>query len=92
MTRRQAFRLHAALFLFGNAALSIGNWLGGGHWWAFWPLAGWGLVLGVHFLIYKARRVSDQWAEERAADVRSKSYDESHIDSIQTRYTDPGKK
>lgn len=35
-----------------------------------------------HYLIYKARTVDERWAEERAADLHSKSYDASHIDRI----------
>jgi hypothetical protein len=46
----------------------------------------------VHYLIYKSKRVDERWVEERTEDVRSKSYDAAHIDSIQTRYSDPEKK
>ena len=62
------------------------NWLTGGPWWFFWLLAPWGVALAVHFLVYKARTVNERWAQERAADLRSKSYDASHIDSIAERY------
>jgi hypothetical protein len=58
------------------------NWATGGGWWSFWPLLVWGVVLGAHYLIHKTRTVGEGWAEERAADLRSKSYDASHIDSI----------
>ena len=68
------------------AALAGANWLSGGPWWFFWLLAPWGVVLAVHFLVYKARTVNERWAQERAADLRSKSYDASHIDSIAERY------
>ena len=40
----------------------------------------------MHYLAYKARTTDERWAEERAADLRSKSYDASHIDSIAERY------
>jgi len=86
------FRLHLWVFILGNAALNAANWLAGGDWWAFWPLAGWGLVLVAHYLIYKSRRVDQRWVEERTDDVRSKSYDRAHMDSIETRYSDPDKK
>lgn len=39
-----------------------------------------------HYLIYKARTVDERWVEQRAADLHSKSYDASHIDSIAERY------
>ena len=70
----------------------LANWFVGGDWWAFWPLVAWGLVLGVHYLMVKSKRVNDRWVEERTEDVRSKSYDRAHIDSIQTRYSGPEKK
>jgi len=82
----RGFRLHIWAFVLGNAALSGANWLTSGTWWAFWPLAAWGVVLAVHYLVYKARAADERWAETRAADVHSKSYDASHIDSIAERY------
>lgn len=42
----------------------------------------WGVALGVHYLVYKTRTVDERWAEERTADLRSKSYDAGHIDAI----------
>jgi hypothetical protein len=40
----------------------------------------------LHYLMYKARRVDPRWVEERTEDVRSKSYDRAHMDSIETRF------
>ena len=87
-----AFRLHAWAFCAGATALVLANWLSGSPWWSFWPIAAWSVAFGVHYLVYKARTTDERWAEERAADLRSKSYDASHIDSIQKRYSDPDKK
>jgi hypothetical protein len=47
-----------------------------------WLLLAWGVVLAGHYLAYKARAVDERWAEGRAADLRSKSYDAGHIDAI----------
>jgi len=82
----RAFRLHGWAFVLANAALSGANWLTSGTWWAFWPLAAWSAVLAAHYLVHKSRSVDARWAEERAADLHSKSYDASHIDSIAERY------
>ena len=46
----------------------------------------WGILLAVHYFVYKARTVDERWVAERADDLRSKSYDASHIDSIAERY------
>ncbi len=60
----------------------MANWFTGAPWWSFWPLAGWGVVLAVHYLVHKARTVDENWVEERTADLHSKSYDAGHIDQI----------
>jgi hypothetical protein len=44
-------------------------------------------VLAVHYLVHKSRTVDESWVEERTADLRSKSYDASHIDRIAERYS-----
>ena len=82
----RAIRIHAGAFAAGALCLGGANWLSGGPWWSFWPIALWAVALAVHYLIYKARTVDERWVEERAADVHSKSYDASHIDSIVARY------
>jgi hypothetical protein len=86
------FRLHAWAFVLGNIALSAANWVQGGDWWAFWPLAVWSVLLLAHYLVMRARTVDQRWVEERTEDVRSKSYDRAHIDSIEARYSDAEKK
>ena len=92
MKSRRAFRLHLWTFVLVNIALNAANALVGADWWAFWPLVVWGLVLAVHYLIFKAKRVDERWVEERTEDVRSKSYDRAHMDSIEKRYSDTEKK
>ena len=72
------------------ASLALANWLSGSPWWSFWPIAAWSMVFGVHYLVYKARTTDERWAEERAADLRSKSYDAGHMDSVAKRYGDKG--
>ena len=91
MNPRRAFRLHLWTFVGVNIVLNGVNAFYGADWWAFWPLLVWAIVLGSHYLIYKSKRVDERWVEERTDDVRSKSYDRAHIDSIQTRYTDDKK-
>ena len=80
-----AFRIHAWAFVVGNGALNVGNALSGRPWWAFWPLLIWGVALGIHYLVHKARQVDDRWVEARTAELHAKSYDVSHIDSIAAR-------
>jgi hypothetical protein len=84
-TAARALRVHAGVYAVGAGVLIAVNWATGGSWWSFWPLAAWAVALGVHYLIYKAKAVDEDWAAERAADLRSKSYDAGHIDSIVER-------
>ena len=75
-------RWHAWLYVVGACGLITANWVSGGYWWAFWPLFAWGVALAVHYFIYKARTVDEDWVAERTADLHSKSYDAHHIDRI----------
>jgi hypothetical protein len=51
----------------------------------FWPLAVWGLALTIHFFISSSIDIPDDWIEERAEDLRGRSYDFDHIRDIQKR-------
>lgn len=82
----RGIRIHAGAFAAGAFCLGGTNWLSGSPWWSFWPIALWAVALAGHYLIYKARTVDERWVEERTADLHSKSYDASHIDSIVARY------
>ena len=78
----QAFRRHAWAYAAGACSLIVANWLTGAPWWSFWPLGAWSVVFAVHYLVHKSRTVDESWADERTADLRSKSYDAGHIDRI----------
>jgi len=79
------FRRHFVAFLLVNLGLTGVNIATGAPWWAFWPLAAWSLPLTVHYLVYKTSTIDDAWVDERIDDLRSKSYDLSHIDDIKRR-------
>jgi hypothetical protein len=81
-----AFPWHLRAFLAVNPALSIANAFTGGPWWAFWPLLATGLLLGVHYLFYKAAMVDERWVEERVEELNLKSYDRSHIENLKARH------
>jgi hypothetical protein len=85
---RRTFRRHLRVFVIGALALVGLDWADGGSWWSFWPLAAWTLALVVHYFVHKARTVDEAWADERVEDLRSKSYDASHIDTIKKDATD----
>ena len=86
MTAARAFRIHAVAFVAGVIVLVVADYLIAQSWWSLWPIVVWSLAFAAHYFYRKARGVDESWAEERAADVHSKSYDASHIDSITARY------
>jgi len=67
-------------------ALGASDFLISKSWWSVWPIALWSVVFAAHYFYRKARSVDEGWAQERAADLHSKSYDASHMDSIVERY------
>lgn len=77
------------VFLALNVALSLANALVGRPWWAFWPLIATTFLLGIHYLLYKALSVDEQWAEERVEELNLKSYDRSHIEGLKSRFGGP---
>ncbi|MBM3353905.1 MAG: 2TM domain-containing protein [Betaproteobacteria bacterium] len=79
---RGALRRHAGAYAVVACVLSAANWHTGAPWWSFWPLAIWGVALGVHYLIHKTQSVDAAWVEERTAELHSRSYDAGHIDRI----------
>lgn len=78
----RTFRVHLLIYLAVNAVLTGINIYAGAPWWAVWPLVMWGLLVMLHFLVYRTTSVDDAWVEERTLDLRSKSYDMGHIDDI----------
>lgn len=85
-TARTVFRWHAWAYAAGASALVLANVLTGSGWWSFWPLAVWSVAMGVHYLFHKAGAIDEHWVDERTAELRSKSYDASHIDKISERH------
>lgn len=86
---KRTFRRHAWAYCAAFVLLSGANWFSGPPWWSFWPLGAWGVAFAIHFLLYKARSVDEDWVAERTADLHSRSYDASHIDRIAADYEKP---
>ena len=82
---RRRLRRHLIAFCAINAGLTALNVYTGRPWWAVWPLLGWGVVLAIHWLIWRVRTVDDRWVDARTEEVWLKSYDRSHIDGIRER-------
>ncbi|MEX2617952.1 MAG: CBS domain-containing protein [Alphaproteobacteria bacterium] len=76
--------LHLVAYVTGVLGFMISDYLTPGPLWFHWPAMAWGVVMGVHFLYCKTLQLggNEAWADERAADIRGKSYDVGHIRSI----------
>jgi hypothetical protein len=83
---KRTYRWHLLAFLAVNGILGLINVVTGGAWWAFWPLVATGVALALHFFLYKAVAVDEEWVEERTQELNLKSYDRSHIEDLKTRY------
>jgi 2TM domain-containing protein len=85
-TAARTFRIHAVAFVAGVIGLATADYLISKSWWSLWPIVLWSVAFAAHYFFRKARSVDENWAQERAADLHSKSYDASHMDSIAKRY------
>ena len=76
---------HRIAYVVVIGGLTILNMLEGAPWWAFWPMFIWGIPFLVHLLFAKCLETDDEWVEERAMGLRSKSYDFGHIRDLESR-------
>ena len=83
---RKSHPWHRNAFIIFNVLLTALNIYGGPPWWGLWPLLITGLIYALHYLIYKASVIDDDWVDARAVDLRYKSYDQGHIDFIAERH------
>lgn len=74
-----AYALGAVIFFLVDLAVADGSWF-------LWPVLVWGALLFLHYIYVQSRRVDNDWAERRAAEVAERAYDLSHIEDIQRRY------
>ena len=58
----------------------------GGNWWRFWPMMIWTMLLSIHYFIASTLAIDENWAAEKATDVRTRSYDFDHIYNIDKRF------
>lgn len=78
---KRALRMHARAFAVGGAAL-LGTAALAAALWPLWAALAWGLALAGHYLLYRSQRATERWAQERAAELRARSYDAAHIEAI----------
>src|SRR5687768_6838026 len=72
----QGFYIHLLVYAVVNLGLFVINLLtkgDGGTWWFYWPLAGWGIGLGVHALAVFAGVFGEGWKERKAAEIYERS-------------------
>ncbi|UUX94706.1 2TM domain-containing protein [Aquabacterium sp. J223] len=71
---KKGLAVHATVYLLVNAGLQLIDALTGGRHWAVFPLAGWGLGLGVHaavtWLALQTDGRQDDWLQAEVARLR----------------------
>lgn len=85
----QYFILHRNIAIVSLLLLFFADWIVDGSGWFFWLALSWIMALVIHFCIVKSIMVDEDWADERARDLRIKSYDYKHIHAIRDRYIKP---
>jgi hypothetical protein len=68
----QGYYIHVLVYVVVNTGLFIINLLsrgGGGTWWFYWPLAGWGIGLAVHTLVVTTGVFSEGWKDRKAEEL-----------------------
>jgi hypothetical protein len=84
------FPWHIGIFAVLNVALTVANIVTGRPWWAVWPLIISGVALSLHYFLYRATAVDEQWVAARISELNLKSYDRAHIESIKERVEKQG--
>ncbi|NIP25088.1 MAG: hypothetical protein GWN81_11250, partial [Phycisphaerae bacterium] len=82
----RSFILHRNLCIVILVLLFIINAMIDGSGWFFWLALTWVMLIVIHFCIVKSIDVDEDWADERARDLRIKSYDYKHIAAIRNSY------
>ena len=80
------FKIHCVTFVCVIALLFLIDWWLASEGWLFWVCCGWSVVLAIHFFIVKSMHVDEDWADDRALELRINSYDLKHIHAVRSRY------
>lgn len=83
------YSLHRIAFVALNGTLTLINIATGPPWWALWPLLVTGLLFCTHWFVVLSIKADERWADQRAADLQERSYDQSHIEDIIDRRVAP---
>ena len=79
------FRRHLSFYLCLGGGLILINIILGAGWWSFWAIYGWGLLLALHFFVYRSMNAPEDWIDDRARQLRAKAYDFGHIRDMEGR-------
>lgn len=91
-TAKYYLRWHAIVLAGGLLLMVLSHWLGFSAGWFFWLGLAWSMLWVAHYCIVKSVYVDEDWVEERARDLRFKSYDLGHINKIRGHYIKRPKK
>lgn len=73
------FKGHFVIYLASAVSIMMATYGSDG---TSWLLVAWTVLIGLHFLTIKTLNVDEDWGENRAYQLRKKTYDHKHIDQI----------
>lgn len=76
------YRWHQPLFLAGLAVLGTIDLAFFDGWGTFWVMLSWGMVFGIHFMVFRAQTVDERWVAERTIFDVQRPWDTGHIQEI----------
>ena len=76
------FQLHQFVFFGGISILLLVDFFLLEEWATFWIMIFWAMVFGVHFMIFRAQNVDDEWLEEKIIFDVYRPWDYGNIDQI----------
>ena len=79
------FPLHFKIFVGALALTLIANLGLGAGLPLFWLFAAWAVGLAIHFFVASSMDVNEAWIDDKAEELRSRSYDFDHIRDIRDR-------
>ena len=78
----ESYSWHQVIFLIGLTGLIVLDLAFLEGWGTFWVMLAWGLVFGIHFMVFRSQTVDERWVQERTIFDVQRPWDTGHIQDI----------
>lgn len=71
----KGYYIHLAMYLAVIGFLFAVDYFGGGGWWFYWPMAGWGIAVVIHtiVMIFDVQLFGKDWEERKINELMHRS-------------------